>query len=96
MLTGRDEGPVDMGWGDAGEHPGVSERVVVAPGPGRFEPAPAIDGPVTEGQLLGEVVRSDTRLAVRAHTPGRFMGHLAERGQRVRDGQPLAWIRPAC
>lgn len=84
------------GWADAGEHPTVIERVVIAPGPGRFEPALDDLNDVVEGQVLGEVVRSDTRLAVLAHSPGRFMGHLAERGQRVRDGQPLAWIRPAC
>ena len=40
-------------------------------------------------------VRSDERVPVVATARGRFMGHLAERGERVRDGQPLAWIRLA-
>ncbi len=86
----------DLGrWAEAGEFPVVSERMLVAPMQGRFEPAVVTEGDVSPGQVVGEVVRSDERVPVVATTRGRFMGHLAERGERVRDGQPLAWIRLA-
>jgi biotin carboxyl carrier protein len=80
---------------EAGEYPTVAERLVVSPMPGRFEPAPLGDDRVEAGQVVGEVVRSDERIPVIATIAGRFMGHLAERGERVRDGQPIAWIRLA-
>ena len=81
-------------WAEVGEFPVVSERMLVAPMQGRFEPT-VVEQDVTPGQVVGEVVRSDERVAVVATARGRFMGHLAERGERVRDGQPLAWIRLA-
>ena len=37
----------------------------------------------------------DERIDVCAVHSGHFMGHLAESGERVRDGQALAWIRVA-
>ncbi len=82
-------------WAEIGEFPVVSERMLVAPMQGRFEPALVSEDDVSPGQVVGEVVRSDERVPVVATTRGRFMGHLAERGERVRDGQPLAWIRLA-
>jgi hypothetical protein len=87
---------LDLGrWGEIGEFPVVSERMLVAPMQGRFEPTHVGGDDVSPGQVVGEVVRSDERVPVVATAPGRFMGHLAERGERVRDGQPLAWIRLA-
>jgi biotin carboxyl carrier protein len=83
------------GWVEAGEFPVVAERVVVSPMQGRFEPVVLPETEIEIGQLVGEVVRSDERIPVLANSAGRFMGHLAERGERVRDGQPLAWIRQA-
>src|SRR6476646_7841455 len=90
MLTDRTDG-----WVEAGEFPVVDERVVVSPMPGRFEPVVLPEQVVVVGQLVGEVVRSDERIPVLANTSGQFMGHLAEPGERVGDGQPLAWIRLA-
>jgi biotin carboxyl carrier protein len=90
MLTDHTDG-----WVEAGEFPVVAERVVISPMPGRFEPIVLPETEVVIGQVVGEVVRSDERVPVVATTSGRFMGHLAERGERVRDGQPLAWIRLA-
>ncbi len=78
-----------------GEYLGGPERLVVSPGPGRFEPAHLPDGEVRHGQVVGTVIRSHEQVAVRSEVAGRFMGHLVDSGERVRDGQPLAWIRLA-
>jgi biotin carboxyl carrier protein len=79
----------------AGEYLNVTERVIVAPMPGRFEPAVPAGEQVRRGQSVGAVVRSDRRVDVVSQVAGHFMGHLADAGQRVRDGQPLAWVRLA-
>jgi predicted deacylase len=79
----------------AGEYLIVAERLIVAPGPGRFEPAVPDGGQVACGQTVGAVVRADRRVDVVSQVAGRFMGHLADAGERVRDGQPLAWVRLA-
>ena len=94
-TTTTDPGTILGRWSEAGEFPVVAERMLVAPMQGRFEPIVVIEDDVAPGQIVGEVVRSDERVPVVATTSGRFMGHLAERGERVRDGQPLAWIRLA-
>jgi biotin carboxyl carrier protein len=79
----------------AGEYLNVPERVIVAPAPGRFEPAVPDGDHVRCGETVGTVVRSDHRVDVVSQVAGRFMGHLADAGERVRDGQPLAWVRLA-
>ena len=78
-----------------GEFLTVPERLIVAPMAGRFEPAPLPGDVVAPGQAVGCVVRSGDRVEVRSPVAGRFMGHLADSGERVRDGQPLAWVRLA-
>jgi [acyl-carrier-protein] S-malonyltransferase len=82
--------------GHAGEHLYVSERVVIAPAAGVFEPAadgaappPGADEPVEVGSLLGRVSGAE----VRSPFEGRIMGMLAEPGERVKAGQPIAWLR---
>jgi biotin carboxyl carrier protein len=79
----------------AGEYLVVAERLIVAPAPGRFEPAVPDGEHVASGQTVGAVVRADERVDVVSQVAGRFMGHLADAGERVRDGQPLAWVRLA-
>ena len=79
----------------AGEFLIVPERVIIAPAPGRFEPAVPDGEHVRRGDTVGTVVRSDLRVDVVSQVAGRFMGHLADSGERVRDGQPLAWVRLA-
>jgi biotin carboxyl carrier protein len=79
----------------AGEYLIVSERLIVAPAPGRFEPSVPDGDHVACGQTVGTVVRADRRFEVVSQVTGRFMGHLADPGERVRDGQPLAWVRLA-
>jgi [acyl-carrier-protein] S-malonyltransferase len=82
--------------GHAGEHLYVSERVVISPAAGVFEPfgdagapAPGPDDWVEVGTLLGTVSGED----VRSPFAGRVMGMLAEPGERVQAGQPVAWLR---
>jgi len=76
-----------------GEHLYVSERVVVSPMTGVY--AKPADGPLSEGQeievgqLLGMVGSSE----VRSPFAGKLQGLLAVDGERVTDGQPVAWLR---
>lgn len=48
---------------------------------------------VTEGQVVGVVKSSGTSLPVRSAFTGFLMGMLAHPGERVREGQPVAWLR---
>jgi [acyl-carrier-protein] S-malonyltransferase len=86
-----------------GEHLYTSERVVVSPAAGVFEPEPSLSVPgpgdlsgeagleieVEVGALLGRV--GDAQ--VRTPFTGRLVGFLAHRGERVMIGQPIAWLR---
>jgi [acyl-carrier-protein] S-malonyltransferase len=78
--------------GHQGEHLYVSERVVISPGPGTFEPAgevPLVPGTIIEvGTLLGMVAGAE----VRSPFAGRLEGALAHPGERVQAGQPIAWL----
>ena len=79
--------------GHHGEHLYVSERVVISPCAGVFEPTGgAIAGdaaPIEVGTLLGHVSGEE----VRSPFPGLLMGMLAFPGERVQTGQPVAWLR---
>ncbi len=81
--------------GHHGEQLYVSERLVISPGPGVFEPAADLDdGPgarVEVGTLLGAVGSDE----VRSPFAGALMGMLAQPGERVQAGQPIAWLRAA-
>jgi hypothetical protein len=74
----------------------VPERLIVAPAAGVFRPRPTVVGTgrtVRAGQPVGAIERLGGRVeVVSAHT-GRLMGLLALPGERVRDHQPLAWLR---
>lgn len=83
---------------DAGESLAVLERVVVAPAIGVFTPAePEVVTTeaefVQEGQTIGTLEASGTTTPVRSPFTGFLMGMLAHRGERVREGQPVAWLR---
>lgn len=84
------------------EHPGESidvlERVIVAPENGTFEPLAArtvtAEGEIVEaGQVVGTLVSPGRRTEVRSPFTGFLMGLLAHHGERVRPGQPVAWLR---
>jgi biotin carboxyl carrier protein len=80
---------------DPGEGLDVEERLIVAPAVGIFRP---IDeegyGRVKAGQAIGtlESVGAEPR-TVRSPHAGRMAGLLAKAGERVRAGQPVAWLR---
>jgi [acyl-carrier-protein] S-malonyltransferase len=74
-----------------GEHLYVSERVVISPAAGIFEPAeevPMLGSRVEVGTLIGRVSASE----VRSPFEGTFQGLLAVAGERVQPGQPIAWL----
>lgn len=90
-----------------GEELRVPERVILAPAVGVFEPTPpdeqettdshgqkVTEGQlVTKGQVVGVVRASGKALPVRSAFTGFLMGMLAHPGERVREGQPVAWLR---
>ena len=82
-----------------GETLAVPERVIVAPAPGTFRPvAPdevVLEVQVSELQVIGFVEGKGHSTPVRSPFGGRLMGLLAHAGERVREGQPVAWLRCA-
>jgi [acyl-carrier-protein] S-malonyltransferase len=98
--------------GNQGEHLYTSERVVVSPAPGVFEPAshlaalertalaeahaaPGSGAGAEPGSLLsvGDLVGTVGLTDVRTPFEGILVRWLAVRGERVAEGQPVAWIR---
>ena len=82
-----------------GERIHVPERLIVAPAAGVF--VPPIGGPRAEGERLvagdavGVVELSGEATPVCSSFSGDLMGMLAEEGQMLRAGQPVAWLRVA-
>ena len=99
-----------------GEQLEVSERVILAPAVGVFNPVssqtdghesepideeghqadhePQVEGTmVTEGEVVGVIEVRGQALPVRSAFTGALMGMLAHPGERVREGQPVAWLR---
>jgi [acyl-carrier-protein] S-malonyltransferase len=76
-----------------GEHLYVSERVVVSPMTGVYARPP--DGPVVAGQpvAVGQLLGTVGSTEVRSPFAGVLQGLLAVEGERVTDGQPVAWLR---
>lgn len=79
-----------------GEQLRVPERVIVAPAVGVFRPAPEAapeGGHVLAGQQIGVIESRGHAQPVRSAFTGFLVGLLAHPGERVREGQPLAWLR---
>ncbi len=103
----REVGPGDVGAPDLspqevhlahGERLGVPERVILAPIAGSFRPVAddAGDGvDIDEAQVIGFVEGQGHSAPVKSAFGGLLMGLLAHAGERVREGQPVAWIRVA-
>ena len=74
-----------------GEHLFATERLVVSPANGVFQPGEGITAgaPVGVGHLIGRVGDHD----VRSPFAGELMGILALEGERVTASQPIAWLR---
>jgi biotin carboxyl carrier protein len=74
----------------------VPERVIVAPTVGVFRPAELGEGSaVTAGQEIGTVEGPGTSTPVTSPFAGNLVGMLAHPGERLREGQPVAWLRVA-
>ena len=83
---------------EQGEHLLVPERVIVAPSLGVFQPAPSTTVTdeaevVAAGQVIGYLEASGEATPVRSPFSGFLMGMLASPGERMREGQPIAWLR---
>jgi multidrug efflux pump subunit AcrA (membrane-fusion protein) len=87
-----------------GEVLAVPERVIVAPAVGVFHPLADSDVDlaetgdvtvVTAGQAIGVIEGPGSSTPVRSPFGGFLVGMLARRGERVREGQPVAWLRLA-
>ncbi|MGH9154448.1 MAG: biotin/lipoyl-containing protein [Acidimicrobiales bacterium] len=84
--------------GTHGEELRVPERVILAPAVGVFQPS--ADGvvtaegqEVTAGQVVGVIEARGQAHEVRSSFSGFLMGLMAHPGERVRQGQPVAWLR---
>jgi biotin carboxyl carrier protein len=74
------------------------ERLIVAPVAGVFRPHPpevvTAEGEIVHhGQSVGLIEGPGQSVDVLSFSTGYLMGMLAESGQRVRPGQPVAWLR---
>ncbi|MCZ7525748.1 MAG: hypothetical protein M5U14_04770 [Acidimicrobiia bacterium] len=83
-----------------GERLLVPERLIVAPAAGVFHPSVpssvSPEGvPLAEGQVVGRLDGPGSSTPVRSPFGGFLMGMLAQPGERLRPGQPVAWLRVA-
>jgi biotin carboxyl carrier protein len=79
---------------DVGEGLLVPERMIVAPSVGVFRPVDLDEGAhVIPGQTVGMVDGPGTSTPVASPFAGRLVGMLARPGERLREGQPIAWLR---
>lgn len=81
-----------------GERLTAPERLIVSPSLGTFRPLPpetvTAEGEIVEaGQVVGVVEASGEAVPVTSPFRGFLMGMLAHSGERVREGQPIAWLR---
>lgn len=81
-----------------GERLAVPERVVVAPRIGQFRAAPpevvTSEGEIiAKGQVVGFVDAQGEMVPIMSAFGGWMMGLLVHEGERVREGQPVAWLR---
>ena len=93
-----ERGTLEAGPVSHGERLGVPERVIIAPTSGRFRPVAdeGADGAdISEAQVIGYVEGHGESVPVRSPFRGLLMGLMAHAGERVREGQPVAWMRLA-
>ena len=81
---------------DAGETLVVPERMIVAPAVGVFRPVDgAEDADVEAGQTIGIVDGPGTSMPIASPFTGKLVAMLVHPGERLREGQPVAWLRIA-
>jgi biotin carboxyl carrier protein len=82
-----------------GEGLAVPERVIVAPSVGVFRPLfghdVACGQSVDAGQAVGVIEGPGISTPVRSPFRGILAGLLANDGERLRQGEPVAWLRVA-
>jgi biotin carboxyl carrier protein len=79
---------------DHGEGLLVPERMIVAPVVGTFRAVDVTDrSSVEAGQTVGLVEGPGTSTPVASPFSGEIVGMLAHPGERLREGQPVAWLR---
>lgn len=76
----------------------LAERLIVAPAGGVFRSLPSDTLTrhgeiVVAGQTVGLIAGPGTEVPVDSFCTGVLMGMLVEPGERVRPGQPIAWLR---
>jgi biotin carboxyl carrier protein len=70
--------------------------MIVAPAVGVFRPRAIEDGGVIQkGDEIGTVEGPGTSQPVRSPFGGTIMGMMVQPGERLRQGQPVAWLRVA-
>ena len=76
---------------------GVPERMIIAPSVGVFRPTDDVDAGalLDAGQLVGHLDGPGTSTPVCSPFSGRLIGMLVTAGERLREGQPVAWLRVA-
>ena len=96
-MTMRPVGPpAKSASSHAGETLTVSERMIVAPVVGIFRSHGVADGvELLEGDEIGVVEGPGTSCPILSPFGGTLMGMLAHPGERLRSGQPIAWLRVA-
>ena len=82
----------------SGEHLDVLERVVISPATGTFTALPpgtvTTEGEIVmRGQAVGTVEGPGGPITVESPFTGFLMGIIALPGERVRQGEPVAWLR---
>jgi biotin carboxyl carrier protein len=83
---------------ELGECPEISERLVLSPALGVVRAlAPEVvstEGEIVrEGQAIVMIESSGDSIPALSRFAGFLMGMLVEPGERVREGQPVAWLR---
>jgi biotin carboxyl carrier protein len=77
----------------------VPERLILAPVPGKFRPLRDDPGPegdrLDREEVIGFVDGLGRSTPVQSPFHGGLMGLLVSDGERVREGQPVAWLRVA-
>jgi biotin carboxyl carrier protein len=78
---------------ETGEHLDVAERVVVSPQAGLLRVDERVCSVVRAGQTIATVENSGSSIPVTSPFDGFLMGLIPRPGQRIRRGQPVAWLR---
>jgi biotin carboxyl carrier protein len=80
-----------------GETLSVPERLIVAPSTGVFRPlnshGPVRDHVIKQGDVIGALQSLGVSTPIRSPFEGRLVALLVVEGERVRPGQPVAWMR---